>query len=60
MLSLALTGAHERVTPPGIEVRLSGDDELETWLDVVVDADLHPDTQGVPSHEDFAREGWPG
>ena len=56
VLGLALTGEHERVTPPGIEVRLSGDDELGTWLDVVVDADLHPDTQGVPSHEEFARE----
>ena len=56
VLGLALTGEHERVTPPGIEVRRSGDDELETWLDVVVDADLHPDTQGVPSHEEFARE----
>jgi hypothetical protein len=60
VLGLALTGEHERVTPPGIEVRLSGDDELETWLDVVVDADLHPDTQGVPSHEEFAREALAG
>jgi GNAT superfamily N-acetyltransferase len=56
VLGFALAGGHERVTPPGIEVRLSGDDELETWLDVVVDADLHPDTQGVPSHEEFTRE----
>jgi GNAT superfamily N-acetyltransferase len=56
VLGLALTGAYEGVRPAGIEVRLSGDDELETWLDVVVGADLHPDTQGVPSHEGFARE----
>jgi GNAT superfamily N-acetyltransferase len=56
VLGLAPTGAPERVTPPGIEVRPSGDDELETWLEVVVDADLHPDTQGVPSHEEFPRE----
>jgi len=55
VLGLALTSEHEHVMAPGIEVRLSGDDELETWLDVVVDADLHPDTQGVPSHEEFAR-----
>jgi GNAT superfamily N-acetyltransferase len=60
VLGLALSGEHERVTPPGIEVRLSGDDELETWLDVVVDADLHPDTQGVPSHEEFPREALAG
>ena len=56
VLGLALTGVPERVTPAGIEVRPSGDDELETWLEVVVDADLHPDTQGVPSHEEFPRE----
>jgi GNAT superfamily N-acetyltransferase len=56
VLGLALTGAPERVTPAGIEVRPSGDDELESWLEVVVDADLHPDTQGVPSHEEFPRE----
>ena len=56
VLGLALASEHERVTPSGIEVRLSGDDELGTWLDVVVDAGLHPDTQGVPSHEEFPRE----
>ena len=56
VLGRALEGKPERVTPPGIEVRPSGDDELEAWLDVVVDADLHPDAQGVPSHEEFSRE----
>jgi ribosomal protein S18 acetylase RimI-like enzyme len=56
VLGLALTGEPAPVTPAGIEVRPSGDDELETWLEVVVDADLHPDTQGVPSHEEFPRE----
>ena len=56
VLGRALTGDLERVMPPGIAVRPSGDDELETWLDVVVDADLHPDTQGLPSHEEFPRE----
>ena len=56
VLGRALTGEPERVMPPGIEVRPSGDDELETWLDVVVDAGLHPDTQGLPSHEEFPRE----
>jgi GNAT superfamily N-acetyltransferase len=56
VLGLALTGEPERITPPGIEVRPSGDDELETWLDVVVDAGLHPDTQGVLSHEEFPHE----
>jgi GNAT superfamily N-acetyltransferase len=60
VLGRALTGEPERVTPPGIAVRPSGDDELGTWLDVVVDADLHPDTQGLPSHEDFPREALAG
>ncbi|MEU8609271.1 GNAT family N-acetyltransferase [Actinoplanes sp. NPDC048791] len=46
----------ERVTPPGIEVRPSNDDEFEAWLAVVVDATLHPDTQGVPWHEEFPRQ----
>jgi len=56
VLGLALTGEHERVTPAGIEVRPSGDDELESWLEVVVEAGIHPDTQGVPSHEGLLRE----
>jgi ribosomal protein S18 acetylase RimI-like enzyme len=41
---------------PGIEVRASGDDEFEEWLEVVTDASLHPDTQGVPWREEFPRE----
>ena len=56
VLGLALRDEPERVTPPGIEIRLSGDDEFEAWLDVVVDGAAHPDTQGVPTHEDFPRD----
>jgi GNAT superfamily N-acetyltransferase len=56
VLGLALTGTQEPVTPPGIAVRRSGGDELESWIDVVVDGFSHPDDQGVPSHEDFPRE----
>ena len=56
VLGLALTGDPERVTPAGIEVRPSGDDEFESWLAVQADAVAHPDTQGVPSHEEFPRE----
>ena len=56
VLGLALGGQPERVTPPGVEVRPSGDDELGPWLDVVVDGVAHPDPQGVPSHEEFPRE----
>ena len=56
VLGLALPGAAERITPPGIEVRPSGDEEFESWLDVVADGFAHPDTHGVPSHEEFPRE----
>jgi GNAT superfamily N-acetyltransferase len=56
VLGLALLGEPERVTPPGVEVRPSGDDEFEAWLDVVADGVAHPDTQGVPWHEEFPRE----
>jgi ribosomal protein S18 acetylase RimI-like enzyme len=56
VLGLALTGEHTRVTPPGVEVRPSGDDEFEPWLDVVAEGFTHPDTQGVPSHEEFPPE----
>jgi len=56
VLGLAVTGEPERVTPAGIEVRPSGDDEFEPWLEVQADAVAHPDTQGVPSHEEFPRE----
>jgi GNAT superfamily N-acetyltransferase len=56
VLGLALEGEAERATPPGVEVRPSGDDEFGAWLDVVADGFAHPDTQGVPSHEEFPRD----
>ena len=56
VLGRALEGEPERVSPPGVEVRPSGDDEFESWLDVVADGVAHPDTQGVPWHEEFPRE----
>ena len=56
VLGLLLGGDVEPVTPSGVEVRRSGEDEFDAWLDVVVDGFAHPDTQGVPSHEDFPRD----
>jgi GNAT superfamily N-acetyltransferase len=56
VLGRALTGGSERVMPPGVEVRPSGEEEFETWLDVVAEGSVHPDTQGVPWHEEFSRE----
>ena len=56
VLGRALTGEPERVMPPGVEVRPSGAGEFETWLEVVAEGSVHPDTQGVPWHEEFPRE----
>ena len=56
VLGLTLRDKPERVMPPGIEVRSGGDDELEAWLNVVVDGVAHPDVQGVRTHEDFPRD----
>ncbi len=56
VLGRALDGEIEPVTPPGLEVRRSGEDEFDAWLDVVADGFAHSDTQGVPSHEDFPRD----
>ena len=46
----------ETVAPPGIAVRPSAADESDAWTAVVVNASLHPDTQGVPWQEEFPRE----
>jgi GNAT superfamily N-acetyltransferase len=56
VLGLALAGGIEPVIAPGIEVRRSGEDEFDAWLDVVAEGFAHPDIQGVPPHEDFPRD----
>lgn len=56
VLGLALDREPERVRVAGVEVRRSGEDEFGPWLDVVADAVAHPDTDGVPSHEEFPRD----
>ncbi|GAA0573808.1 GNAT family N-acetyltransferase [Paractinoplanes ferrugineus] len=56
VLGRALGDPVEPVEAPGVDVRPSGDDEFDTWLDVVVEAALHPDAQGVPWLEEFPRE----
>ncbi|MBV9140342.1 MAG: GNAT family N-acetyltransferase [Pseudonocardiales bacterium] len=35
---------------------LDEEDEFGSWLNVVADGFAHPDTQGVPAHEEFPRE----
>jgi len=56
VLGRALGDEPEHVTPPGIQVRRSGDEEFDAWLDVAADAVARPDTQGVPWHEEFPRD----
>ena len=56
VLGRALTDDPERVLPPGVEVRRSGAEESEAWLEVVAEGSIHPDPQGVPWHEEFPRE----
>ncbi len=56
VLGRPLTDSLERITPPGVDVRLSDDGEFQTWLNVVVEGFANPDTQGVASHEEFPRD----
>jgi ribosomal protein S18 acetylase RimI-like enzyme len=56
VLGRALGGEIEHAAPSGVDVALSDDDEFDAWLDVVVEASLHPDTQGVPWLEEFPRD----
>ena len=56
VLGRVIDSEPDRVIAPGVEVRPSGDDEFQPWLDVVADGVAHPDAEGVPSHEEFPRE----
>ena len=56
VLGLEVETEPERSAPPGVEVRLSREDEFDAWLDVVTDGFAHPDAQGVVSHEEFPRD----
>ncbi len=56
VLGLDLATSGNQPGPDGIEVRRSGDDEFEAWLAVVVEASTHPDTQGVPWHDEFPAD----
>jgi GNAT superfamily N-acetyltransferase len=55
VLGFDLRAVPEPVRPPGIEVRRSGPEEFEAWLAVVVEGSVHPDTDGVPWHDEFPR-----
>ena len=56
VLGRAIDGEPEPMAAPGVEVRRSGDEEFQAWHRVIADGFAHPDTQGVPSHEEFPDE----
>lgn len=57
VLGLPLDDAGEPVRPDGVEVRrCDGDDDWQAWLDVIVDAVLYPDIEGLPWLDDFPRQ----
>jgi len=60
VLGLALRSEPERVRPPGVEVRPSGAEEFEPWLDVVVHGFAHPDAQGAALHDELPRDVFAG
>jgi Acetyltransferase (GNAT) family len=55
VLGRELTTGSQPVEVPGIDVRRSGPDELDAWVELVTDAEMHPDTQGIPM-EEFPRD----
>jgi GNAT superfamily N-acetyltransferase len=55
VLGRSLDPAEERTFVPDVEVRLSPDDEFESWVSVLADAAAQPDTGGLPWHEEFPR-----
>jgi GNAT superfamily N-acetyltransferase len=56
VLGIAVAASYDVSLPDGIEIRRSGDDELDRWLDLMADAVAAPDTQGVAWREEFPRE----
>ncbi|QLY34190.1 GNAT family N-acetyltransferase [Nocardia huaxiensis] len=56
VLGLPLKTAPERITPTGVDIRPSGDDEFDLWIDTVAEGFATPDTQGIASHEEFPRD----
>ena len=56
VLGRAPTSVPEPLVPAGVEVRRSGDDEFDRWLEVAADAVAEPDTQGGATHDEFPRD----
>ncbi|WP_395312191.1 GNAT family N-acetyltransferase [Mycobacterium sp. AMU20-3851] len=55
VLGRLLAGGPEE-DPPGVTVRPAGADELDAWVDALVEGFAHPDNEGVPAPEDFPRD----
>lgn len=56
VLGRSLSDAVERAVPQGMEIRPTRDEEFGDWLEAMVCAALHPDTQGVPWLQEFPRQ----
>lgn len=56
VLGRSLTPEVDVTLPAGVQVRVSGPDEFDAWLDVVAEGVARPDTLGVPAHETFQRD----
>ncbi len=56
VLGIAIADRYDVMLPDEIEIRPSGDQELDIWLNVMADAVAVPDTQGVPWREEFPRD----
>ncbi|MFF2394857.1 GNAT family N-acetyltransferase [Nocardia sp. NPDC058114] len=54
VLGLRLRG-RAWLVPQSVEVRRD-DDDMDSWLDIVVDGFAHPDDDGLPATEDFPRD----
>lgn len=48
--------AQAPATAPAIEITPSPPDQVERWLNVMIDGFANPDAQGLPSHESFPRD----
>jgi GNAT superfamily N-acetyltransferase len=55
VLGRPLDGSEAPLPLHDVDIRRSQDDDHETWLGVMADAAAHPDTKGVPWHEEFPR-----
>jgi len=56
VLGLALEDPYTPDMPDTIEIRPSGDDEFDAWLELMADAVAVQDTQGVAWREEFPRD----